>query len=453
MSSRPGRRTQLRERRPAIADQADEDIREGRALKYRAARTRDAEARADLFAQAAARYLAAARGDANSTYALINAASLSAMAGDRAQAAALADEVLALLDNRAHAPDTPYWLAATRAEAELVKGDADRARSSLKQAVALAPRAWEDHAIALRQFRLLLGETGEPTEWLDRFTPPAVMVFGGTMGLAPGEEIASALLADAVDDFAPCEGHGALAAGTDILVAEALLARGCDLHVVLPAGPELFRQVSVVAVDPAWGPRFDACLARAASLEVISDTGLLDQTSSALAARIAMGRVIGRAKDLETRPRGLRAIVHGGGNPGISLAWEAWDATGHECRTIELERTAQFAGFVHDAQSPLHVLVAVAGSDSAIEYPDIADALAAARRHAGAPVGIDVQAGVGISADFAIAAARAGGEPGLWMGSTALAVARLADPAIDAELAGAVRHAGGTGDLYRVRTG
>ena len=86
-------------------------------------------------------------------------------------------------------------------------------------------------------------------------------------------------------------------------------------------------------------------------------------------------------------------------------------------------------------------------------YINLRDALAAARRHAGAPVGIDVQAGVGISADFAIAAARAGGEPGLWMGSTALAVARLADPAIDAELAGAVRHAGGTGDLYRVRTG
>ena len=430
---------------------ADEDIREGRALKYRAARTGDASERGSLFAQAADRYLAAARGGATSTYALINAASLSTMAGDRARGAVLADEVLAVLDSGAHAPDTPYWLAATRAEAELVKGDAEQARSSLNRAVALAPRAWEDHAIALRQFRLFLGETGEAADWLDDFTPPPVLAFGGTMGLAPDDEAVQRLLADAVKDLAPCEGQGALAAGTDILVAEALLGHGADLHVVLPVRPDLFREISVVAVDRDWGPRFDACLAQAASLEVVDAAGALDQATSGLAARVAMGRAIGRAKDLETRPHGLRATASGGGNAEIARAWAEWDVAGHACATIEVQRSAAFASCA-DAASTLHVFVAIAGSDDAVAFPNIAEALAAARRHAGAPVCIDVQAGAAPSPDFAIAAARAGRQPGLWLGSTALAAARLADPGIDAELAGAVRHARGTDDLYRVHT-
>jgi hypothetical protein len=51
---------------------------------------------------------------------------------------------------------------------------------------------------------------------------------------------------------------------------------------------------------------------------------------------------------------------------------------------------------------------------------------------------------------MAAAAALAGGVPGLWASVDALALARLAEPELDAELAGAVGHALGTSDLYRI---
>lgn len=450
MSSRPQRRTGRSGRRPAIADQAEDRIRAGRALKYRASRSDDPAERRALFAAAAAEYAAAAHlGARPSTYALINAAALHLLAGDRAQAGAEAQAVLDLLASGAHAADTPYWLAATRAEAELVMGDLRAAEAALAEAVALAPRAWEDHAITLRQFRLLLHESGGDTDWLDRFAPPPVLAFGGTMGLSTSDEAARAMLARSVAEIGPAEGHGALAAGTDIVVAEALLALGAELHVVLPADPARFREASVVAVEMAWGARFDACLARAASVEVIAGDAPLDAGTSALAARVAMGRAIGRAKDMATQAIGLRATAPGG-NAEIVQAWAAWAASGLECRTVALERSAAFAGFATRGEPPLRTQFALAGGDTAQAFPNIAAALAEARRRPGAPIGLDLQVGDGEPAGLARAAARAGDEPGLWASGEALALARLAEPDIDAELAGAVGHARGTSDLYRV---
>lgn len=453
MSYRPGRRTQrVGKRRPAIATATDDHIHAGRALKYRAARASDRAERAALFAQAAERYLAAVRADGRaSTYALINAASLYAMANDPGRASGMAGEVLALLDGGDHAPDTPYWLAATRAEAELVQGEMDAARASLAQAVALAPRAWEDHAIALRQFRLLLGETGRPRAWLDAFTPPPILAYGGVMALAPGDRAARERIEQAVAEIAPCEAYGALAAGTDILVAEALLARDAELNLVLPVEVERFRAASVTAVSPDWGPRFDACLERAASVHVAPPGTAMDAVASGLAAQIAKGLAIGRASDLETTATGLRAVAPEGGEPEIAKAWHAWSATGNPTATIELERSVDFAGFAPGDATTVQIVLAAASSPPGIaRFGRMSDALTAARGQSEKPLGLDVQAGEPAQDDVAAAAAAAAGAPGLWASADALALARLAEPTLDAELAGSVGHARGTSDLYRI---
>lgn len=433
----------------------DDHIRRGRALKYRAARSRDGAERAALFAQAAEHYLAAARaGERASTYALINAASLNAMAGERARARDVADEVRALLESGGHAPDTAYWLAATRAEAELIAGDAEGARASMARAVSLAPRAWEDHAIALRQFRLLLGEIGEPAGWLDAFTPPPILAYGGVMALAPDDRAAQARIAQAVADIAPCEAYGALAAGADILVAEALLASDAELNVVLPVDTERFRAASVTAVSEDWGPRFDACLARAASVHVVTSGGAFDAATSGLAARVAKGLAIGRAKDLESKAVGLRAVAPNGGEPEIGRAWEAWSATENHTTIVELERSTEFVGFPPGASTGIHIALATAAPGPDItRFDGMAEALAAARVRPEAQLGLDIHAGATGQEGMAAAAAAAGGAPGLWASAEALALARLAEPALDAELAGAVGHARGTSDLYRIYLG
>ena len=373
------------------------------------------------------------------------------MGGERGRGAEIAGEVLTLLASGDHAPDTAYWLAATRAEAELVAGNPGAARANLERAVSLAPRAWEDHAIALRQFRLLLGEIGESAAWLAPFTPPPVLAYGGVMALAPDDGAAQARIARAVAEIAPCEAYGALAAGTDILVAEALLERGTELNLILPVEAGAFRAASVTSVSRDWGPRFDACLARAASVHIAARGAAIDAVTSGLAAQIAKGLAIGRAKDLETAAVGLRAIAPHGGEPEIGKAWEAWAATGNAATTVEIERSLDFAGFPPGGATTVQVLLAAATPAPGVErFDNMSRAMAAARYRPEAQFGLDVQAAEPASDAMAAAAALAGGVPGLWASVDALALARLAEPELDAELAGAVGHALGTSDLYRI---
>ena len=50
--------------------------------------------------------------------------------------------------------------------------------------------------------------------------------------------------------------YGPLACGADILVAEAILARGGELHVVLPFAEEDFLRTSVHVGGPEWDARY-----------------------------------------------------------------------------------------------------------------------------------------------------------------------------------------------------
>ena len=117
------------------------------------------------------------------TYPLINAATLSLLSGDRAQAAEIAREVLARIAAEPEEPETPYYRAATEAEALLLLGRREEARAALAAAVAAAPHAWEDHGSTLRQFvaietdgTRLIGPT-----WKGLFGKTEALVGGGTV--------------------------------------------------------------------------------------------------------------------------------------------------------------------------------------------------------------------------------------------------------------------------------
>ena len=64
--------------------------------------------------------------------------------------------------------------------------------------------------------------------------------------------------------------YGSLACGADILTAEAVLRRGGELNVVLPFDREAFVGRSVSPGGESWLPRFDRCLAGAASVTFAS---------------------------------------------------------------------------------------------------------------------------------------------------------------------------------------
>jgi len=181
---------------------------------------------------------------------LINAATLSLLSGDRGRAEEIAREVLDRIAREPDEPETPYYRAATEAEALLLLGRRDEARAMLEAAVAAAPRAWEDHASTLRQFLIIQDVLGGDRAWLDLLRPPRSLHFAG--------DGAAEAAADPDIGF----GFGALAAGDELAAAEALLARGAELHVVLPSDPVSF---AAAFVDPE-GKESRACAACARSI-------------------------------------------------------------------------------------------------------------------------------------------------------------------------------------------
>lgn len=306
----------------------------GRLLKDQARRT-DGEARRDLYAQSAEAY-GAAGAISGATYPLINAATLSLLAGNPAQARVLAERVLGRLDD-GDEQDTEYWRQATRAEAELLLGRTEEARARLNGAVGLFPAAWEDHASTLRQFGLILEAQGQPADWLEPLRPPRAMHFAGHLGVDPNDAELASRVAAVLEAETIGFGYGALAAGADIIVAEALLARDAELHLVLPASRTAFRQASVALLGEEWGQRFDEVLDKAATVAVFAGLeNRPDPLSLRLAGRAAMGRAAMQARLLATEAVQLLIPDSDGVDLASFTRWarEAWSRAGR--RSIDL---------------------------------------------------------------------------------------------------------------------
>ncbi len=327
----------------------------GRLIKD-GARRANAPAQQALFLAAADSYAEAAR-LAASTYALVNAATLAYLGGDETTARRRAEQLIKMLDSGRHNPDTDYWLAATRAEALLLLRRSEEARASFADAVSKAPEAWEDHAITLRQFVLLLERMGQDPSWLDAYRPAPCLFFSGFMRLANHDAARNAITA-ALDAIRPGIGYGALAAGADILIAEALLARGAGLHIVLPCDPELFREASVRAAGADWANRFDNLLAGADVLEVIANPPQLTRAAIELADGVAMGLALSRARILSTRAVRLSILPHGESERELD---RRWSIAGGATVVVECQSSANVSVPATDEGQPPSALLAIRG--------------------------------------------------------------------------------------------
>lgn len=315
----------------------------GRLLKDRALAASGLKRRS-LCLAAAASYAQASE-LSGGAYPLINAATLSLLASDGETARARAAELLDLLDAGETEPDTPYWREATRAEALLVLGRIGEAQAALAGAMARAPRAWEDHASTLRQFALILAELGEPAAWLDPLRPPRTLHFAGHMGVAPDDEVLLKAVREALEAERIGFGFGSLAAGADILIAEALLECGAELHLALPADVDDFRTISVERFGEAWTARFDRLLRAAESVNtVLHSPGSDHPLAIRLAAETAMGDAVIKARMLTTEAVQLLVLDGLDGDPGApsASAWSAshWAASGRRQCVLTASRAA-----------------------------------------------------------------------------------------------------------------
>jgi hypothetical protein len=295
----------------------------GRLLKDQARAAASVE-RDRLYTAAAGAYRHA--GDlSHASYHLVNSAACALLGRDHRQAESSARRVLELVEANPDEAETPYWRLATRAEALLLLDRDEEARGAFAEAVALAPQAWEDHASTLRQFALIHQAKGKDAAWLDAHRPPRSLHFGGHMSFDArlsrrehlDEEIAAVL-----DEERIGFGYGALAAGADIIVAEALVERGAELHAVLPGGAEAFAAVSVDPLGKAWRKRFDALVSLAATIRPVRPLGTPpDRMTVMLADEIAMGAAAMNARRLESVALQLLVVDAEGESSDASSRW------------------------------------------------------------------------------------------------------------------------------------
>ncbi len=301
-------------------------------------------AQAARFAEAAAAYRAA-HGLAPAPYLAINAATLSLLAGDASAAAAGARAVLALLDGPEPPADTPYYLAATRAEALLLLGDRAGAEATLTEAARHDPDGWDDRAITLAQLREILAARGENSAWLEPFAPPACLHFAGHMGIRAGGS-SEAALAAALDRWLDGQrigfAWGALAAGADVVIAEHLLARGCEIHLVLPCPPDRFEAQSVAPAGREWTARYRAVMAKATSVRSAGSlaASVHDPLATAFAGELAIGGAMLNAARLGSAAWQLIVLDEAGGGPNTARQAELWQGPAESRQTLTVPRDA-----------------------------------------------------------------------------------------------------------------
>lgn len=372
----------------------------GRLLKDEARRSPAAE-RGRLWRAAGDAYARAAE-LSGATYQLINAATLALLAGDRPMAEQRARRVLDKLDAGDTGAETPYYLGATRAEALLLLGQTSEAWAALEAACRLAPQAWEDHASTLRQFSLILEMLGEDAAWLAPLQPPRSLHFAGHMGVADSAELRTridALLDKERIGFA----WGALAGGADLIVAEAVLARPAELHLVLPAPIAVFRAESAAPLGGDWPLRFDAVLGQATSVHV-TEPGLAATTMLhiRLAAEVAMGKAVMKAASLASEAIQLLLTDPGAATTATRLIGAHWGRSGRRQVQLDLpRRAARAAGGKPLGEGPgdgvLAAMLAVgfegAGPAGGSATPESLGRVAAALADAARPLTLPVVAG------------------------------------------------------------
>ena len=280
---------------------------------------------AELYEHCYRREAAAGNGDAY--YPAINAATLWLLAGDRDAAVRLAREVLDRLSLRQAAPN--YYELVSAAEAHLVLGETDAARALVIRARAeVAGGAEADYralASTIRQLRLVVATNRLDPRVLAALAPPRVVHYCGHIIAAPGtrgrfpadqeERVRGEIerrLALIDIGFA----YGSLAAGADILFAEAALARGASLHLVLPFDRREFVDQSVRPSGAGWVRRFERCLAAATTVRYATrDRYLGDDQLYAYCGELAMGLALLRARNLATEAEQI-AVWDGEGPSG-----------------------------------------------------------------------------------------------------------------------------------------
>ena len=272
------------------------------------------------------------------------------LAGEDDHATDLARQALRLVARSGPSTIEPYWDEVTRAEASLLLGDLQTARRSLAAAAAVDGPDHAARASTRRQLRLVCELGGHDVSLLDALPVPAVAHYCGHRRLgtdlgaeADAVDAVRRAASSAFDDADVGMVYGSLAAGADLVIAEAALTRGAELHVVLPFAVEQFVVRSVHDAGDHWVERFRRTLEQATSVVVLDDgPSLGDDVLFRYASEVAMGRAVMRAEHLTGSV--VQVAAWDGRAPagpvGTASDVATWRASGRRCEVIPVGVTS-----------------------------------------------------------------------------------------------------------------
>ncbi len=279
----------------------------------------------------------------------INAASLAWLGGRHEEARTLAAALLCQLAG----PAADHWATATRAEALLLLGRRDEAGAAYAAAVAQA--GWRRGDVAsMRRQLLLLARALDVSDLLAVVNPGGVVAFSGHLIDQPGAsqprfpddatviEAAAAALAAALDRRQVSLGFCSGACGADLLFAEAVLARGGELHIVLPFDREDFVRTSVDYGAPArsgWRQRFEQVLNRATQVhQATTERYLGDRHLFGFCDRVTQGLAICGAQAWHVEPTALVLLdpASAANDTGTAAFARHWQSLGRPIERLDL---------------------------------------------------------------------------------------------------------------------
>lgn len=286
----------------------------------------------------------------------INAASLALLSGRDDEARALASSIIAMKEI---SNPKDYYDAATLAEALLINLRIDEAAAALFMASQLPDANSGAKSSTSRQLRLLAQilelDADRQRTLLAPISPPTVMHYCGHMFLEQPET--EAALRQKIEQFVQNHevdfAYGSLAAGADILIAETILARGGELHVMMPFVKDDFVAQSIMPAGDGWLERFDRCLEAATSVHYATEMNYVgDPAQFGYASKVAMGMAKLRAQYL--------------GNEAHQLAiWDGVAATGPAGTGADVETWAAYGG--------TYTVIAPDGADRDLKRPEAPD--------------------------------------------------------------------------------
>ena len=282
--------------------------------------------------------------ESEDAYPGINAATLAFLGGRKNKAKSIAASILKLPEI---AEPSDYYAAATKAEALLINGAAGEASIVLSTASNLPGGNSGAKSSSSKQLSLVAREAGLSAEQIKTLlapiAPPAVIHYCGHMFL---EDIGiEAELRTKIDAYLDANdvgfAYGALAAGSDILIAEAVLARGGKLHVTFPFVKEDFIAQSVTPAGNGWLQRFEKCLTNSTSVNFVTKMNYVGdpaQFGYASKAIMGMAKLRGQFLGISAKQLAIWDGKNSTGPAGTGADVEVWNGYGGVSTIIDAEK-------------------------------------------------------------------------------------------------------------------